>query len=72
MKRICQYLQGTKENGLLFNSPKKLGVDCYDGAGFAGLRGHKSPHEPICAISRTGFVVNFANFPLSLVSKVQT
>ena len=37
VKRICRYLQGTKDNGLLFNTSKKLGVDCYAGADFAGL-----------------------------------
>ena len=29
MKRICRYLQGTKEKGLVFNPSKKLVVDCY-------------------------------------------
>ena len=27
VKRICWYLQGTKDNGLVFNPPKKLVVD---------------------------------------------
>ena len=29
VKRICRYLQGTKENGIVFNPSKKLVVDCY-------------------------------------------
>ena len=37
VKRICQYLQGTKENGLVFNQSKKLDVDCYADAYFVGL-----------------------------------
>ena len=72
MKRICQYLQGTKDNGIVFNPSKKLVVDCYAAADFAGLRGNENPQEPICARSRTGFVVTFANFTLLWVSKLQT
>ena len=42
VKRICQYLQGTKDNSLVFNTPKKLVVDCYADADFAGLWGHEN------------------------------
>ena len=55
MKRICWYLQGTKDNGLVFNPPNKVVVDCYDDADFAGLWGHENPQDPICDSSRTGF-----------------
>ena len=72
MKRICRYLQGTKDNGLVFNPSKKLVVDCYAGANFAGLWGHEDPHDPIFDRSRTGFVVTFANCPLLWVSKIHT
>ena len=40
VKRICRYLQGIKDNGLVFNSSKKLVVDCYADADFARLWGH--------------------------------
>ena len=46
-------------------------VDCYADADFAGLWGHEDPQDPICARSRTGFVVTFANCPLLWVSKIQ-
>ena len=62
MKRICRYLQGTKENGLVFNPSKKLVVDCYSDADFAGLWGHEYPQDPIYARIRTVFVVTFAKF----------
>ena len=71
-KRLCRYLQGTKDNGLVFNPSKKLMVDCYADAYFAELWGHKDPQDPICARSRTGFVVTFSNCPLLWVSKLQT
>ena len=72
VKRICRYLQGTKDNGIVFNPPKKLVVYCYADADFAGLWGHEDPQDPICARSRTGFVVIFANFHLLWMSKLQT
>ena len=37
VKRICRYLQGTKDNGLVFNTSKKLVVGFYADADFAGL-----------------------------------
>ena len=72
MKRICRYLQGTKDNGIVFNSSKKLVVDCYADADFVGLWGHDDHQDPIFARSRTGFVATFANYPLLWVSKLNT
>ena len=72
VKRICQYLQVTQDNGLVFNPSKKLVVDCYADADFAGLWVHEYPQDTICARSRTGFVVTFSNFTILWVSKLQT
>ena len=36
-KRMCQYLQGNKYKGLVFNPFKKMMIDCYADAYFAGL-----------------------------------
>ena len=68
VKMMCWYLQGTKENGLVFNRYKKLVVDCYSDADFAGLWGHEDHQDSICASSRTGFVATFANCSLLWVS----
>ena len=70
VKRICRYLQGTKKNGLVFNPSKKLVMDCYADAYFAGLWGHEDPQDPICARIRTGFVVTFSNCHLLCMSKI--
>ena len=56
----------------MFNPSKKLLLDCYADEDFSGLWGHENPQGPICASSRTGFVVTFSNCPLLWVSKVQT
>ena len=47
-------------------------VDCYADADFLVMWGHGDPQYPICARSRTGFVVTFDNCPLLWVSKIQT
>ena len=70
VKRICWYLQGTKDNGLVFKPPKKLVVDCYADADFTGLWEHENPQDPIFARSRTGSMVTFTTFPLLWVSKI--
>ena len=64
VKKICHYLQGTKDDGLVFNPSKKLVVGFYADADFAGLWGHENPQDPICAKSRTEFEVTFYNFSL--------
>ena len=47
----------------MFNTSKKLVVDFYAGADFAGLWGNESPQDPIYDSSRTRFVVNFDTRP---------
>ena len=70
--RICHYLKGTADEGLILKPSNVLKVDSYVDADFAGLWGAKDPHDPICAKSRTGFVITFANCPIHWVSKLQT
>ena len=72
VKSKCWYLQGTKDNGLVINTSKKLVVDCYADAYFAGPRGHANTQDHIFARSRTVFVVTFSNYLLLRVSKIQT
>ena len=62
MKRICQYLQGTKDNGLVFNQSKKMVVDCYADADFSGMWVHENSQDTICHRSRTELVVTFPIF----------
>ena len=61
VNRACRYIQGTKDNGLVFNPSKKLVVDYYTDADFAGLWVHENPQDLICASSRTGSVVTFSS-----------
>ena len=72
MKRICRYIQVTKDNGLVFNPSKKLVVDFYAGADFVGMWVNEDSQYPIYSRSRTVCVVIFSNCPLLWVSKLQT
>ena len=51
VKRLFWYLQGTQDKGMVFNPYKKLVVDCYADAYFAGMWGHENPQDHICARS---------------------
>ena len=67
MKRICRYLQGTKDKNLVFIPYKIIVVDCYLDAYFAVLWGHDNPQGPIFVEGRTQFVAIFSQSPLVLV-----
>ena len=51
MKRICRYLRGTKDNGIVLNTSKKLVVDCYADANFEELWVHENTQETICEMA---------------------
>jgi len=71
--RIMRYLQGTKDNGLIFRpNMKAISVDCYVDADFAGLWGHEDDQDPVCVKSRTGYVITVADCPLLWASKLQS
>ena len=71
-KRVCRYLQGTKDRVMLFNTSNKPVVDCYADTDIVGLWGHENHQYPICARSRAGFMVKISKCPILWVSKIQT
>ena len=72
IKRICQYLGGTQDKGLLFKPSKKMELDLYVDADFAGLWGHEHDQDPMCVKSRTGYLITLGVCPVMWVSKLQT
>jgi hypothetical protein len=70
--RICRYLKGTKNKGLLLTPSNDMILDCYVDADFAGLYGVEDDQDPVCVKSRTGYCLTLANCPLIWVSKLQT
>ena len=61
VKRIIRYLKTTKDKGLLLNVDKTKGIECFVDADFAGGYNKDDPLNPRDCLSRTGFVIKFAN-----------
>jgi hypothetical protein len=72
LKRIVQYLKGTKDKGLNFTPNGKFLIDCYVDADYAGLWRYEDDQDPVSVKSRTGYILIFAGCPLLWVSKLQT
>ncbi|GKY99224.1 hypothetical protein MPSEU_000877800 [Mayamaea pseudoterrestris] len=49
-----------------------LTVDCYVDADFAGLYGKEDGQDPVCAQSRTGYLIMLGGCPVFWQSKLQT
>jgi hypothetical protein len=58
-KRIIRYLKGTADKGIIFKPNKSNNIDCHVHSDFAGLFGVEDGLKPICAKSRTGYVISF-------------
>jgi Reverse transcriptase (RNA-dependent DNA polymerase) len=72
LKRICRYLKGTSDKGIIFTPTSDFGLDCYCDSDYAGLFGRENSDDPISAKSRTGYVITLSGCPLIWVSKLQT
>jgi len=71
VKRIIKYLAGTQDKGLTFKPDKKMKLDCYVDADFAGLWNYEDDQDPVCVKSRTGYVFTLGGCPLTWSSKLQ-
>ena len=47
VKRICQYLKGTKNKGMILFPSKQLTVDCFVYSNFAGQWNAEDPEDPL-------------------------
>jgi hypothetical protein len=70
--RICRYLKGTRDKGLILQPSDDMTLDCYVDADFAGLYGVEADQDPVCVKSQTGYCLTLAGCPLIWVSKLQT
>ena len=70
--RLCRYLKGTKEKGLILKPSDDLTLDCYVDADFAGLYYVEDHQDPVSVKSRTGYCLTLGGCPLIWVSKLQT
>jgi hypothetical protein len=72
IKRIVRYLKGTRDRGMVIKPNKTLALDCHVDADFAGLFPSEDKLDPVCAKSRTGYVITLGETPVLWVSKLQT
>ena len=72
VKRTCWFFQGNNGKGMVFNTYKKIVVDCYVDADFVGLWGHANTYELNCTKSRAVFVASFMDYSIFWLSKIQT
>jgi hypothetical protein len=71
VQRICRYLKGTIDNGLILRPSPELRLDAHSDSDFAGLWKQEDDQDPVCVKSRTGFVITLATCPLMWHSKLQ-
>lgn len=65
IKRIARYLKGNMDEGLIINPNRdKLCIDCHVDADFAGNWNLQDAEDPGGVISRTGFILTFADVPV--------
>ena len=81
VKRIIRYLLSTQSSftgrdkapqGILFKPDKTKSIDTYVDASFAGEWNTSWSDEPSSVMSRTGYVILYANCPIIWSSKLQT
>ncbi|KAL7464856.1 hypothetical protein ACHAXS_005184 [Conticribra weissflogii] len=72
IKRICKYLLGSMDKGLIFSPDISKGLECYVDANFAGGWASGETENPESVLSRTGYVIMYAGCPITWCSKLQT
>jgi hypothetical protein len=72
VKRICRYLLGTKDKGLILD-PKEDSFDCWVDASHASeWSSSTAMDDPNTARSRMGYTICYAGCPMMWASKMQT
>ena len=71
-KRVVRYLKGTLDEGIIMKPDRSQGLTCYVDADFAGNWTPDQALDPRACLSRTGFVIFYANCPIIWHSKLQT
>eukprot|EP00957_Ditylum_brightwellii_P017618 1327252-Ditylum_brightwellii.AAC.1 len=70
--RIAKYLAGTTDRGVLYNPDPKRGIECYVDADFAGSWSKADADNPENVMSRTGYIIFYADCPVLWSSRLQT
>ena len=71
-KRIVRYLKRTADEGITMTPDQSKGFECYVDADFAGTFNKLNASDPMSCLSRTGYVISYANCPILWSSKMQS
>ena len=72
MMRLGCYLLDTRKCGILYKPDKSIGLECCVNADFAGAWSQADFDNAENVLSRTGYVIMYANCPIHWVSSLQT
>ncbi len=70
--RLGRYLAHTKDRDIVYEPDKSMGIECYVDADFAGGWNITTSADVDKVMSRTGFVITYANCPIYWASHLQT
>jgi Reverse transcriptase (RNA-dependent DNA polymerase)/GAG-pre-integrase domain len=70
--RICQYLNGTKDKGMIMQPEKKESLVVYADSDFVGTYHKGHSHDPDTAKSRSSYYIRFGGCLIYWSSKLQT
>ena len=70
--RIGRYFFGSRDKGIKYKVDLSKGLKCYVNADFAGGWDQKDLHNASNLMSRSGFVIKYADCPIYWSSKLQT
>ena len=68
---ICRYLKDTYKRDWILSPDRKLCVNYYVHSDFSGLFSYEVPHDPVCAISQSIYVVTFFKCTILWISKLR-
>ena len=71
-KRICRYLYGTRDKGLILTPKFENRLSAYVDSDFAGSWSRDTAHLRQSALSRAGFVITYAGCPIHWISKLES
>ena len=72
VNRIGRYLKATKDKEIIFTPDGDKGLECYVDANFAGGWDKADSGNPEVVLSKTGYVLMYANCPVLFCSIFQT
>ena len=64
VKRICKYLLSSKNEGIIFEPDVSKGLESHVDADSAGGWATGDGTQPETVLSRTGYIISYAGFPI--------